>query len=113
MAHPLAPLPRVPRYHRGGLYARDLPFIAGQEGGGKIAAVSPKAAAEGFKVGDRVALRESSTESWVVQEVRKVRDDDAFNYVVAMGGVNPAAERVNGGYTLMHAASLQMFIVNN
>jgi len=45
----------IDTYHRGGLYARDLPFIAGQEGGGKIAAVSPKAAAEGFKVGDRVA----------------------------------------------------------
>ena len=45
----------MPRYHRGGLYARDLPFIAGQEGGGTIAAVSPKAAAEGFKAGHRVA----------------------------------------------------------
>jgi hypothetical protein len=28
-----------------------------------------------------------------------------YHYVVAMGGVNPAAERVNGGYTLMHAAA--------
>lgn len=42
-------------YHRSGLYARDLPFVGGQEGGGTVAAVSDEAAAEGIKVGDRVA----------------------------------------------------------
>jgi len=45
----------IDTYHRGGMYARDLPFVAGQEGGGVIAAVTPKAEAQGFKVGDRVA----------------------------------------------------------
>jgi len=45
----------IDTYHRKGLYARDLPFIGGQEGGGTVAAVSDEAAAEGVKVGDRVA----------------------------------------------------------
>jgi len=45
----------IDTYHRSGLYARDLPFVGGQEGGGKIAAVTPKAEAAGYKVGDRVA----------------------------------------------------------
>ncbi len=45
----------IDTYHRKGLYARDLPFIGGQEGGGEVAAVSDEAAAEGIKVGDRVA----------------------------------------------------------
>jgi len=44
----------IDTYHRSGLYARDLPFIGGQEGAGIVAAVSPEA--EKFcKVGDRVA----------------------------------------------------------
>mmetsp|Transcript_16653 Transcript_16653/g.25155 ORF Transcript_16653/g.25155 Transcript_16653/m.25155 type:complete len:367 (+) Transcript_16653:124-1224(+) len=45
----------IDTYHRKGLYERDLPFIGGQEGGGTVAAVSDEAAAEGIKVGDRVA----------------------------------------------------------
>lgn len=45
----------IDTYHRSGLYARDLPFVGGQEGGGTVAAVSDEAAAEGIKVGDRVA----------------------------------------------------------
>merc|ERR1719183_3232928 len=45
----------IDTYHRSGMYARDLPFIGGQEGGGKIAAVTPAAEAQGYKVGDRVA----------------------------------------------------------
>jgi len=45
----------IDTYHRKGLYARDLPFIGGQEGGGTVAAISDEAAAEGIKVGDRVA----------------------------------------------------------
>jgi len=45
----------IDTYHRSGLYARDLPFVGGQEGGGKIAAVTPAAEAQGYKVGDRVA----------------------------------------------------------
>merc|ERR1719273_489718 len=45
----------IDTYHRKGLYARDLPFIGGQEGGGVVAAVSDGASAEGIKVGDRVA----------------------------------------------------------
>jgi len=45
----------IDTYHRKGLYARDLPFVGGQEGGGTVAAVSDEAAAEGVKVGDRVA----------------------------------------------------------
>jgi NADPH2:quinone reductase len=32
----------IDTYHRSGLYKRDLPFVGGQEGGGKIAAVTPK-----------------------------------------------------------------------
>merc|ERR1719384_1482480 len=45
----------IDTYHRKGLYARDLPFVGGQEGGGTVAAVSEEAAADGVKVGDRVA----------------------------------------------------------
>lgn len=44
----------IDTYHRKGLYARDLPFIGGQEGGGTIAAVSDEAAEQGIQVGDRV-----------------------------------------------------------
>jgi NADPH2:quinone reductase len=45
----------IDTYHRKGLYARDLPFVGGQEGGGIVAEVSTEAAAQGIKVGDRVA----------------------------------------------------------
>jgi len=45
----------IDTYHRKGLYARDLPFVCGQEGGGTVAAVSEEAEAEGIKVGDKVA----------------------------------------------------------
>lgn len=45
----------IDTYHRSGLYARDLPFVGGQEGGGTVAAVTDEAAAQGVKVGDRVA----------------------------------------------------------
>ena len=45
----------IDTYHRSGLYARDLPFVGGQEGGGVIAATTPKAEAMGMQVGDRVA----------------------------------------------------------
>lgn len=45
----------IDTYHRSGMYKRELPFIGGQEGGGQIAALSPKAEAAGWKVGDRVA----------------------------------------------------------
>lgn len=45
----------IDTYHRSGLYARDLPFVGGQEGGGTVAAVSDEAAAEGIQVGDRVS----------------------------------------------------------
>merc|ERR1719384_721681 len=45
----------IDTYHRKGLYARDLPFVGGQEGGGTVAAVSDEAAADGIQVGDRVA----------------------------------------------------------
>jgi NADPH:quinone reductase len=45
----------IDTYHRKGLYARDLPFIGGQEGGGIVAAVSDEASKQGVKVGDRVA----------------------------------------------------------
>ena len=44
----------IDTYHRSGLYARDLPFVAGQEGGGVIAAVGARAAERGATVGDRV-----------------------------------------------------------
>jgi len=43
----------IDTYHRSGLYARDLPFIGGQEGGGEVAAVG--AGVKDVKVGDRVA----------------------------------------------------------
>lgn len=45
----------IDTYHRKGLYARDLPFVGGQEGGGEVVDVSDEAAAQGIKVGDRVA----------------------------------------------------------
>lgn len=45
----------IDTYHRGGLYPRELPFIGGQEGGGRIVATTPAAEAGGFAVGDAVA----------------------------------------------------------
>jgi NADPH2:quinone reductase len=45
----------IDTYHRSGLYARELPFVGGQEGGGQIAAITPKAAEQGFAIGQRVA----------------------------------------------------------
>lgn len=45
----------IDTYHRSGLYARDLPFVGGQEGGGTVAAISDEAKAMGVKEGDRVA----------------------------------------------------------
>lgn len=45
----------IDTYHRKGLYPRDFPFVGGQEGGGVVAAVSDEAAAQGIKVGDKVA----------------------------------------------------------
>ena len=36
----------IDTYHRSGLYARELPFIGGQEGGGFVAATTPEAEAE-------------------------------------------------------------------
>lgn len=45
----------IDTYHRKGLYPRDYPFIGGQEGGGTVAATTPKAEADGVKVGDKVA----------------------------------------------------------
>lgn len=45
----------IDTYHRKGMYARDLPFIGGQEGGGEVVAVSDEAAKDGIKIGDRVA----------------------------------------------------------
>ena len=43
----------IDTYHRSGLYARDLPFVGGQEGGGTVAAVG--AGVSDVAVGDRVA----------------------------------------------------------
>ena len=45
----------IDTYHRSGLYKRELPFVGGQEGGGTVVDVSDEAAAQGIKVGDRVA----------------------------------------------------------
>lgn len=43
-------------FRKGGpAYTQALPFISGQEGGGVIVQVTPKAAAEGLAVGQRVA----------------------------------------------------------
>lgn len=36
----------IDTYHRSGLYARELPFIGGQEGGGFVAATTPEAEAQ-------------------------------------------------------------------
>lgn len=43
----------IDTYHRSGLYARDLPFVGGQEGGGLVASVGSEV--EDVSVGDRVA----------------------------------------------------------
>jgi len=45
----------IDTYYRKGLYEMATPFIGGQEGAGSIAATTPKAEAEGFKVGQRVS----------------------------------------------------------
>jgi len=45
----------IDTYYRKGMYEMATPFIGGQEGGGTIAQTTPKAEAEGFKVGDRVS----------------------------------------------------------
>jgi NADPH2:quinone reductase len=43
----------IDTYHRSGLYARDLPFVGGQEGGGEVVAVGSDV--KDVKVGDKVA----------------------------------------------------------
>jgi NADPH2:quinone reductase len=43
----------IDTYHRSGLYARDLPFVGGQEGGGEVVAVGGDV--KDVKVGDKVA----------------------------------------------------------
>lgn len=53
----------IDTYHRGGLYPRDLPFVAGSEGAGEIVALSAEAAAEGAAIGDRVAYQVRSAHS--------------------------------------------------
>jgi NADPH2:quinone reductase len=40
---------------RKGLSPREFPYVGGQEGGGVVASTTPKAEADGVKVGDRVA----------------------------------------------------------
>ena len=43
----------IETYHRRGIYPRDLPFVLGAEGAGRVAALGADVA--GFAVGDRVA----------------------------------------------------------
>mmetsp|Transcript_12598 Transcript_12598/g.37838 ORF Transcript_12598/g.37838 Transcript_12598/m.37838 type:complete len:356 (+) Transcript_12598:68-1135(+) len=43
----------IDTYHRSGLYARDLPFVGGQEGGGEVVAVGE--GVSDVAVGDKVA----------------------------------------------------------
>eukprot|EP00041_Stephanoeca_diplocostata_P029048 m.847422 g.847422 ORF g.847422 m.847422 type:complete len:637 (+) comp23484_c0_seq7:100-2010(+) len=44
----------IDTYHRSGLYARELPFIVGQEASGEVVKTTPEALAAGFGVGARV-----------------------------------------------------------
>uniref|UniRef100_A0A7S4MAY6 Enoyl reductase (ER) domain-containing protein n=2 Tax=Odontella aurita TaxID=265563 RepID=A0A7S4MAY6_9STRA len=44
----------IDTYYRSGLYKKDLPFVSGQEGGGKVVAISPDAQKSGIVVGDTV-----------------------------------------------------------
>lgn len=53
-------------YQRQGVYQRDLPYVPGSEGAGRIAAVGPEVS--GFGVGDRVAW-ESLPGSYAAQVV--------------------------------------------
>ncbi|RIJ76305.1 quinone oxidoreductase [Nakamurella silvestris] len=53
-------------YQRQGVYQRDLPYVPGSEGAGRIAAVGPEVS--GFAVGDRVAW-ESLPGSYAAQVV--------------------------------------------
>lgn len=75
----------IDTYHRSGLYKRDLPFIGGQEGGGTVAATSPKAEAMGLKVGDRVAysLLQTYCEYSAVPAARVLPVPDAVGLDVA------------------------------
>lgn len=50
----LAGLNFIDTYFRSGLYKKELPFVAGQEGAGKVTAISPEAAERGICVGDDV-----------------------------------------------------------
>lgn len=42
------------RYHRSGLYARETPFVLGQEASGIVEIATPEAAAAGFSAGTPV-----------------------------------------------------------
>ena len=44
----------IDTYHRSGLYARDLPFVGGQEGGGEVVAVGSRRS-KTSRSGDKVA----------------------------------------------------------
>ena len=45
----------IDTYNRSGAYPVDLPFVLGQEGAGRVAALGPDNDTGGFAVGDRVA----------------------------------------------------------
>jgi NADPH2:quinone reductase len=79
----------IDTYHRSGLYARDLPFVGGQEGAGVIAQVTPKAEAMGMKVGDRVAysILQSYSEYSAVPAAKILPVPDAVPLDVACSAV--------------------------
>jgi NADPH2:quinone reductase len=79
----------VETYHRRGIYARDLPFVLGGEGAGKVTAVGPGVI--DFAVGDRVAstsFQGSYAEHSVVATTQAIRiPDDVCLIHAGAGGV--------------------------
>ena len=76
----------IDTYHRKGLYPRELPFVAGQEGGGTIVAASPEAEAAGFGVGQTVTYMAfgSYAEYSAVPASKCVAVPDGLNLDVAI-----------------------------
>mmetsp|Transcript_24816 Transcript_24816/g.23848 ORF Transcript_24816/g.23848 Transcript_24816/m.23848 type:complete len:164 (-) Transcript_24816:143-634(-) len=72
----------IDTYHRKGLYPRKLPFVAGQEGGGRIVAIQSSNATISFKIGDRVAYSAfGSYAQYTVVPITKFRSSQLLDWI--------------------------------
>ncbi|MFP5021368.1 quinone oxidoreductase family protein [Pseudonocardia phyllosphaerae] len=106
----------IDTYHRSGIYPMELPYVAGLEGAGTVAAVGD--GVEGVAVGDRVAWAEtlgSYAEQLLVPWDKAVPVPDGVSDDAAVGAllqgmtahflVNDTAALTGGETVLVHAAA--------